>query len=284
MSHTLLTLNLSSDWVPPFQLQSFLADSCKINGQLPSWLQTQKNLSQLILSDGNIFGPMPSWFHTMQRLYFVILSNNKISGSLIFPINFFTLDLSNNSLSGEFLSNDSKTIVYHSADFIVLSDNKLSGPLLEGLGNIMPNLNTLLLSNNQISGQIPNSLCQLTSLTALDINNNSLSGEIPNCFANLPSLSLVRLSNNKLKGNIPCFNVSEFDFNSSESGFNHGFVQYANGPKFFLHLNDNKFSGEIPSCLSDLTNLEVLDIGGNQLSGEMQKWFNAEKFIRTTNT
>ncbi|XP_074284273.1 receptor-like protein EIX2 [Silene latifolia] len=264
MIDTMLTLNLSSDWVPPFQLQYLGADTCKINGEIPPWLQTQKNLSELLLTNANISGLMPSWFHTMQQLDFVLLSNNKLCGPIIFPINFIAIYLSNNSLSGEFLSNGSKSEVYRSANFIDLTNNFISGPLLEGLGQIMPNLTTLILSNNQISGQIPNSLCQLELLNSLDINNNSLSGEIPNCLANLSSLSFVRLSYNKLKGHIPCFN-------------NSGSYQNGVGVEFYLHLNDNMLIGEMPSCLRSLTNLKVLDIGGNNLSGKMLKWFSAEK-------
>ncbi|XP_074281727.1 uncharacterized protein LOC141606479 [Silene latifolia] len=260
MSDTMLTLNLSSAWVPPFQLLTFDADSCKINGQLPPWLQTQKNLSELILSDANISGIMPRWFHTFQQLGFVDLSNNHLSGSPIFPINFYSIYLSNNSLSGFFPTN-SKTEVYPNAKEIDLSNNLFSGPLLEGLGHIMPNLEIVILSNNQISGLIPNSFCQLMWLEFLDIQNNSLSGEIPNCFANISSLTLVCLSYNKLKGNIPCFNTSN-----------------SFGNEFCLHLNGNMLSGAIPSCLSDLTNLKVLDIGENHLSGKMIKWFSAVTF------
>ncbi|XP_074284282.1 receptor-like protein EIX2 [Silene latifolia] len=263
IDNTMLTLNLSSDWVPPFQLQSFSASN--INGQFPPWLQTQKNLEILILSNANISGIMPIWFHTMQRLNLVDLSNNNLSGSPIFPINFSLIVLSNNSLSGEFLSNGSKTGVYREADYLDLSDNLFSGPILEGLTHLMPNLTELFLSNNQINGQIPNSFCQLTSLNFLDINNNSLSGDIPNCFANFTSLTFLRLSYNKLIGHIPCFN-------------NRDTYQGGLDLEFYLHLNDNMLSGEVPSCLNDLPNLKVLDIGGNQLSGKMVKWFSAEKF------
>ncbi|XP_074284260.1 receptor-like protein EIX2 [Silene latifolia] len=263
---TMLTLNLSSDWVPPFQLLEFYADNCKINGQFPPWLQTQKNLYDLILSNANISGLMPRWFHTMQQLDSVDLSNNNLSGSPIFPINFSIIILSNNYLSGElFLLNSSKTEVYRNATFIDLSNNFIYGSLLEGLDHRVPNLKMLFLSSNQISGPIPNSLCKLKSLIGLDIHNNSLSGVIPNCWANISTLYFLRLSHNKLKGHIPCFNNK--DSNELETL----------GNTFYLHLNDNKLSGEIPSCLTDLKNLTVLDIGGNQLSGKMLSWFSAEK-------
>ncbi|XP_074281723.1 receptor-like protein EIX2 [Silene latifolia] len=260
---TLLTLNLSSEWVPPFQLQLFSAVNCKINGRFPPWLLTQKNLSSLTLSNANISGEMPRWFHTMQLIDYVDLSNNNLSGSPILPINFYIIDLSNNSLSGDFVLNDRKTEVYLQANRIDLTNNSIAGPLPENLGHIMPNLELLLLANNQITGPIPRSLCQLTSLSNLDIQNNRLSGVIPNCWANISTLLYVSLSYNKLKGHIPCFN-------------NRDSFKFGLGVQFYLHLNDNMLSGEIPSCLSDLPNLQILDIGGNQLSGKMNKWFRAE--------
>ncbi|XP_074282210.1 receptor-like protein EIX1 isoform X1 [Silene latifolia] len=262
---TLLTLNLSSGWVPPFQLQYFSAANCKINGKLPPWLQTQKNLSYLTLSNANISGEMPRWFHTMQQLEFVDLSNNKLKGSPIFPINFYSIYLSNNSLSRQIMLNGRKTEVYLQANTINLTNNSISEPLPENLGHIMPNLELLLLANNQITGPIPRSLCQLTSLSNLDIQNNRLSGVIPNCWANISTLLYVSLSYNKLEGHIPCFN--------NRDSFNFGL-----GDQFYLHLNDNMLTGEIPSCLSDLSNLQILDVGGNQLSGKMNKWFRAKKF------
>ncbi|XP_074284266.1 receptor-like protein EIX2 [Silene latifolia] len=265
MDDTFLTFNLSTDWVPPFQLQLFSAGRCKINGPIPSWLQTQKKLSLLYLYDANISGFIPRWFNTMQQLEIVYLFYNNLSGSPVFPINFVHMNLYNNSLSGDFLSNGNKSEVYHHANYIDLSNNLISGPFLERLSHIMPNLGTIILADNQISGPIPNSFCQLTSLKSLSIQNNSLSGEIPKCLVNFSSLSFVRLSYNKLKGSIPCFNNSDS-------------YRSILGKVFYLYLNDNMLTGEIPSCLSDLTNLKVLDIGGNQLSGKMLKWFSAEKF------
>ncbi|XP_074284278.1 receptor-like protein EIX2 [Silene latifolia] len=162
----------------------------------------------------------------MPYLTILYLSNNQIEGpipnSLCHFTSLVTLDLQNNSLTGVI-------------------------PNCWGLGQIMPNLQGLILSNNQIKGPIPESLCQLTSLIFVDIQNNSLSGEISDCWANT-TLSFVRLSYNKLKGRIPCFN----NIISKRSEISDG---------FYLHLNHNMLSGGIPSCLSDHKNLKVLDMG-----------------------
>ncbi|XP_074284111.1 receptor-like protein EIX2 [Silene latifolia] len=341
IDNTMVTLHFSSDWAPLFQLQSFLASNCKINGEIPPWLQTQINLTTLKLSNANISGLMPRWFHTMRQLDSIDLSNNKLSGSPVFPVHFSTLSLFNNSFSRLFLSNGNKATVYSNAyavylennfirgtfpehlghimphlrflalannqidgpipnslcqsmdlaeldmrnnsltgvipncwglgkfmpllQYLTLSYNQITGPIPNSVGQMMPNLKYLRLSNNQISGSIPNSLCQLKTLKLLDFQYNSLSGEIPNCLSNISSLFLVRFSYNKLEGHVPCFNIR--DSYTSESS-----------KTFYLHLNDNMLSGEIPSCLSGVTKLRVLDIGGNQLSGKMIKWFSVEKY------
>ncbi|XP_074281722.1 receptor-like protein EIX2 isoform X2 [Silene latifolia] len=302
ITNTMLTLNLSSDWVPPFQLFDFLANNSKINGQFPPWLQTQKNLTSLILSNANISGDIPSWFHTMQQLHFVYLSNNNLSGSPIFPINFSIIDLSYNSFSGSLFSNSSKTEKYNQAQEIYLQNNFITGPLPERLGNLMPNMTKLVVANNQIEGSVPNFLCQSTLLYYLDMQNNSLTGVIPNCWG--MTLEILILSNNQIKGRIPdslCqliwLNFLDIQNNSLSGEIPNclakvstlNFVRlsynklkgrvpcFNNTNGFFLHLNDNMLSGEIPSCISNPPNLIVLDIGGNQLTGKIDKWFSAEK-------
>ncbi|XP_074283768.1 receptor-like protein EIX2 [Silene latifolia] len=308
LEETMVTLNFSSNWVPPFQLNYFSATACKINGQFPPWLQTQKNLILLHLSDANISGVIPNWFHTMQEFIWVDLSGNNLSGSPIIPINFFSIDLSYNSFSLPFLTNNSKPEVYIHADTIYLDNNFIIGPLPKHLDLIMPSLTNLDLSNNQINGSIPNSLCQSTSLSLLNIQNNNLTGVLPNCSglgqSNLGTLSLsgnqikgpipdsfcqltwldtLDIQNNKLAGVIPnCLaNLSRLTFvglsNNNFKGHIPCFNNRDSNMDFYLFLNDNMLSGEIPSCLSDLRNLQVLDIGENQLSGKMLKWLRVEK-------
>ncbi|CAI0458546.1 unnamed protein product [Linum tenue] len=74
----------------------------------------------------------------------------------------------------------------------------------EGLPNNHLGLYTLLdLSNNQLSGEIPNSLGNLRSLKVLNLSHNSLSGPIPASFGNIKELESLDLSHNNLSGDIP---------------------------------------------------------------------------------
>lgn len=137
VSNTFLTLNLSSNWTPPFQLEILDMTSCKINGPLPRWLQTQKQLEAWQFSNASITGTIPKWFQTMNQLYSVNLSNNFLSGSLLIDGHINIVNLEN----------------------LDLSNNFISGPLPKDIANKLPSLTSFILSNNQQNGSIPESLC-----------------------------------------------------------------------------------------------------------------------------
>ncbi|GJR89029.1 zinc finger, CCHC-type containing protein [Tanacetum coccineum] len=51
LSHNSLVIELGSDWSPSFSLEVMSLSSCKLGPSFPSWLQTQKNLSIIDVSD-----------------------------------------------------------------------------------------------------------------------------------------------------------------------------------------------------------------------------------------
>ncbi|OQX06754.1 MAG: hypothetical protein BWK80_50345, partial [Desulfobacteraceae bacterium IS3] len=115
----------------------------------------------------------------------------------------------------------------------------------------LPNLQWLMLNNNQLSGSIPN-FSNLPNLRVLwlgksELSGACLSGSIPN-FSNLPNLEDLRLDGNQLSGSIPNF---------------------SNLPNLQgLYLTSNQLSGTIPN-FSNLPNLKNLWLGANQLSGSI---------------
>jgi Leucine-rich repeat (LRR) protein len=128
-----------------------------------------------------------------------------------------------------------------------------------GLAGTIPDLSvltqliTLNLGYNQLSGNIPSSLNNLSQLTVLNLKINQLDGAIPD-LSNLTNLVELYLANNYLNSTIPAW----------LNNFTNLTV---------LHLQDNAIYGPMPD-LSNLTNLSNLNLGNNQLFGDIPAWLN----------
>ena len=130
-----------------------------------------------------------------------------------------------------------------------LGGNNLSGQLPPELGNLS-RLEILEMWGNQLSGKIPPELGNLENLTNLTLRDNELAGRIPPELGELSSLAYLDLSENQLSGKIPSqlgnlLNLEE------------------------LLLRSNMFTGAVPPEFSHLSNLKILGLYDNQLSGEM---------------
>lgn len=78
----------------------------------------------------------------------------------------------------------------------------LTGKIPTALGNL-PQLDYLVMSNNQLTGSIPAAMGNLTQLKTLALGHNRLTGNIPPELGNLANLQSLTLNNNQLTGSIP---------------------------------------------------------------------------------
>lgn len=86
---------------------------------------------------------------------------------------------------------------------LYLSNNLLTGPIPEDVGRAAE-LVRLDLNSNRLSKSIPPSIGKLTGLHRLDLSNNTLNGTLPTELGNLELLRFLDLSNNAaLSGRIP---------------------------------------------------------------------------------
>ena len=132
-------------------------------------------------------------------------------------------------------------------DSLILSDNQLTGPIPSEIGNLI-NLTDLDLRGNQLTGPIPSEIGNLTNLRLLDLRGNQLTGPIPSEIENLTNLRLLDLGDNQLTGSIPSeiYNLTLL---------------------WGLKLNNNQFTGSIPSGIDTLEHLNELYLYNNQLTG-----------------
>jgi Leucine-rich repeat (LRR) protein len=155
-----------------------------------------------------------------------------------------------------------------------LSSNNLSGRIPASLGNVS-SLVGIHLDLNNVDGSIPETLSQIKNLRLLVLHGNSLSGHVPAQLYNISSLVRLDLSQNNLAGTIPSSNefsppnlqILIMSSNIIEGSIPASLANSSNLQK--IDLSNNSISGEIPSSLWNLSNLVVLRLSQNKLSGQI---------------
>ncbi|XP_004296198.1 PREDICTED: probable leucine-rich repeat receptor-like protein kinase At1g35710 [Fragaria vesca subsp. vesca] len=279
LSSNFLVLDFHSEWIPPFQLESLVLNSCKMGPLFPKWLQTQKNLRQLSLSDVGISDTIPSWFWDLSHNKLELdLSCNEIKGTLAdlrFEFAYQPeVNLSWNQLQGPIPSFLSK------ASAVDLSNNKFSKLYSFLCSTNVSNLNYLDLSSNYISGELPDCWKHFENLVFLDLSNNTFSGKIPSTMGSLSSIETLKLDDNMFMGELPsslknCTKLRAFDLENNElSGPILEWLGVGASNLAILILRSNHFNGSMPSQLCHLTSIQVLDLSMNNISGNIPKCLN----------
>jgi len=132
---------------------------------------------------------------------------------------------------------------------ITLNGNDLKGELPEEIGDLTY-LKQIALGNNFLTGPIPFSLGDLSILESINFRNNQLTGMIPGDLGSLIRLHTLNLSVNELSGTIP----SQI-----------GNLQMLTG----LFLNQNNLTGTIPILLGNLSELVSINLANNNLEGNV---------------
>ncbi|KAJ9539783.1 hypothetical protein OSB04_026289 [Centaurea solstitialis] len=267
------------NWIPPFRLRRLSLSSWDLGPHFPLWLQLQRDLKVLDISNTKISSFIPeSFWRSIPKLHELNMSQNNIQGRLFgIPTMLAIIDLSFNNFSGHLpeLSKSSQVIILdlshnsfvgslrrllclnggESLTFLNLADNQLSGVVPECWMN-RPSLMVLNLQNNNLSGVIPRTLGSLSSLALLNMCSNKLSGRLPASLRNLTNLEILQLARNELVGRIPTWFGTEFS------------------RLRLVNLRSNKFHGEIPHELCDLNVIQILVLAHNNLSGNIPRCFN----------
>ncbi|XP_056686893.1 LRR receptor-like serine/threonine-protein kinase HSL2 isoform X2 [Spinacia oleracea] len=273
-------LNLSGNFPSGFcripTLRNLSISYNDFNGTIPSLsLSLCSHLHSFNLSINDFSGNLPDFSPEFTSLVALDLSSNFFSGRI--PRSFQHLSslrvlrLQGNILVGpafpEFLLN--LTRLTH----LELADNPFYPSELPTTTGTLSKLEILWLTNSNLVGRIPVSLCFLQSLQLFDVSNNSISGEIPRCIGNCTSLRQLELYENQLSGELPdnLGNLkSLYLFDASENNLT-GILpeKLAALPLGSLNLNDNFLHGEIPAILAENKNLYQLKLFNNSFSGKL---------------
>ncbi|CAJ2669198.1 unnamed protein product [Trifolium pratense] len=107
----------------------------------------------------------------------------------------------------------------------------------------------------------------------MSITNNNLTGKLPNLELNITNYPLIDLSSNQLEGSIPSFLLQAGALHLSNNKFSDidSFLcsKSKAQPLVLLDLSDNQLTGELPDCWNNLTSLQFVDLSDNNLSGNI---------------
>ncbi|XP_050230934.2 receptor-like protein EIX2 [Mercurialis annua] len=237
-----------------------------MSGEIPLSLQNWKNLIALDLRDNELGGDISTWttgeahhlailnlrrnkFHGqiseklchMAPLQILDLADNNLSGSIPKCISNLTA-MKTEGASGQWLRPYTRAVMIYIVSATIMS----KGRTME-YDRILRYVRSFDLSNNKLSGEIPEEITSLVQLQSLNLSNNLLDGRIPENIGAMQSLESLDFSENQLIGEIPQSMAS---------------LSYLN----YLNLSYNKLSGKIPVS-TQLGNLEASSFIGNNLSG-----------------
>nr|XP_010908122.1 receptor-like protein EIX2 [Elaeis guineensis] len=241
-------------------LESLHLSNNSLLGELPLSLKSCARLNTLDLGQNGFTGKIPTWIgESLLSLKILRLRSNKFVGNI--PPNLsrlnslHILDLANNNLS--------ETIPSSFGNFTAMKVSKeMHGTILESGTSYHENMQVIIkgidieyaillplvivmdLSNNNLSGTIPEELTSLFGLMSLNLSGNHLTGKITERIGALQQLESLDLSRNNLFGKIPSSMIALT------------FLSY-------LNLSYNNLSGRIPSGNQFQTFMDLSIYAGN---------------------
>jgi Leucine-rich repeat (LRR) protein len=223
--------------IPRPKLELLTLSGCNL-GELPSFLRDQNHLEFLELEDNELVGHIPKWFMNMSTITLEALS------------------LAGNLLTGFEQSLD--VLPWNNLLSLSLSSNEFQG----SLPIPPPAIYEYKVSNNKLNGEIPEVICNLTSLSVLDLSINNFSGKLPQCLGNKSSTaSVLNLRNNGFIGDIP---------ETFTSGCSLRVIDFS----------QNKLEGKIPKSLANCTKLEILNLEQNNINDVFPSWLGVLHHLR----
>ncbi|KAJ6753329.1 hypothetical protein OIU79_026209 [Salix purpurea] len=268
MSGSIKLLNLSHNQLSG----SFGSATTSSPGSVPNDLLKGDSLllNELDLSANNLSGPISMIMSTTLRV--LDLSSNALVGELpLVTGSCAVLHLSNNRFEG----NLTRMVKWGDIEYLDLSQNHLTGPIPEIAPQFL-RLNYLNLSHNSLASSLPKVITQYPKLRVLDLSSNQLDGSMSTDLLMSPTLQEIHLENNLLDGAIVFSPPSNSKSNLQVIDLSHNQLDGYFPDRFdslsglqVLNLAGNNLSGSLPSSMADMSSLISLDLSENHFTGPL---------------
>ncbi|KAJ9678533.1 hypothetical protein PVL29_020656 [Vitis rotundifolia] len=240
----------------------------QLRGSIPDLIGFS-SLRLLDLGDNRLNGTLPTSIGHLTKLQWLVIGSNSLQGNIseahfLHLSQLYYLDLSSNSLtfnmSCEWVPPFYWLRTQKKLRYLHMSTSNISDVIPHWFWNLTSLIYFFNISNNQITGTLPNLSSKFDQPLYIDMSSNYLEGSI----SELPSvLGLLDLSNNKFSGSIALL------------------CTIANTYLVYLDLSNNSLSGELPNCWPQWKSLIVLNLENNQFSGNIPKSFGSLQSIQT---
>nr|CAB3459565.1 unnamed protein product [Digitaria exilis] len=241
----------------------------------------KEGLQSLNLSSNRLSQPLSNLPRFPQLEVLDLSINHFTGGNLNTYLSSFTnlrsLNLSFNHLNGDVPTSmvsslaelvlSDKFMNLSKLEILLLSDNRLIGEIPDSLSNVTT-LFRFAANLNNFTGQIPSNIANYVRM--LDLSYNYLSGKIAPDFLSHPGLQTVDLTGNMLEGAIPRkLSQSLYRLRLGENRLSGNISDSICDGKglTYLELDNNQLTGNIPSELGKCKNLSLLNLASNNLQG-----------------
>ena len=165
-------------------------------------------------------------------------------------------------------------------DYFLVEENRLSGTIPPSIFNLS-SLEIFDVEDNQIQGHLLLDIgITLPNIQFFSVTQNQFTGSIPVSISNSSNLYSLQLSMNKLSGKVPSleklnrmifFSIALNNLgNGGENDLSFLFSLTNSTYLTILAINVNNFGGDLPKCLANLsTTLTQLHLDNNKIFGNI---------------
>ncbi|XWS13484.1 hypothetical protein CRYUN_Cryun36dG0041000 [Craigia yunnanensis] len=238
-------------------VEEIFLDDSYLNNILQS-IGVLTSLKTLSLSNCGLIGSLPDqgWCD-LRNLEVLVMGRNALEGMLPYCLGNLTSLLLLDITSNQFTGNLTPLANLTSVRFISLSRNRfqismsfLSRANLPNLRILLGDENKMVMEPNSFHTSVPKFQLNVIKLSKCT-TDHKLGIEPPNFLYYQYDLRYVDLSFSNFSGTVPLWLLEK-------------------NPKLEdLFLMGNSFTGNIPPCLSGMSDLSILDLSDNQLSGRL---------------